>query len=254
MPNASGSLTGNDWREPGSVFFARCLWILTTLIKFPWAFSFPGWTAIALSSFPYREMVQSLCHICGPSLHCPHYVLGPLVLRIPSPGQSTLGEAFPVLSRGDNHFPGPAGSTFPDAPQDTISCPSGKDTLLACVWPRSCSAKHLFIWTSLSIYWGHPSAYLGAGAAPTQVQDFKIPLVEHHDVPISPFLQPAQMPLDGNTALWASQPLFPVCVISKLAESTLLRVCPSGYSSPHPEMIKEDERYQSLKLHSLAYM
>lgn len=43
-----------------------------------------------------------------------------------------------------------------------------------------------------------------------QVQDFAHSLVEADEVPVSPFLQVAELPLDGSTALWCISLLFPV--------------------------------------------
>ncbi|KAK4816773.1 hypothetical protein QYF61_022771 [Mycteria americana] len=55
------------------------------------------------------------------------------------------------------------------------------------------------------------------------VQDGALPLVELHEVPVRPFLQPAQVPLDGSMILWCISYFAQFCVISKLAEGTL---CP----------------------------
>jgi len=35
-----------------------------------------------------------------------------------------------------------------------------------------------------------------------QVQDFAFPLLELHEVPASPFLQPTEVHLNGSTILW----------------------------------------------------
>jgi len=40
-----------------------------------------------------------------------------------------------------------------------------------------------------------------AGVVPTQVQDLALPLVELFEVPINLFLQPTEIPLDGNMTL-----------------------------------------------------
>jgi len=37
---------------------------------------------------------------------------------------------------------------------------------------------------------------------PLQLQDLALPIVEFHEVPVSPFLQPVGVPLDGSTTLW----------------------------------------------------
>ncbi|KAK4826285.1 hypothetical protein QYF61_007132 [Mycteria americana] len=71
--------------------------------------------------------------------------------------------------------------------------------------------------------WSTPSIYLVSGLVPPQVQDFALHPVELYEVPVSPFLQPVQVPLDGSTTLWhiSHSPQF--CVICKRAEGTL---CP----------------------------
>ncbi|KAK4831783.1 hypothetical protein QYF61_019096, partial [Mycteria americana] len=59
------------------------------------------------------------------------------------------------------------------------------------------------------------------GVVPPQVQDFALPLVELHEVPASPFLQPVQVPLDGSTTLWCISHSSQCGVICKLAERQL---------------------------------
>ncbi|KAK4809169.1 hypothetical protein QYF61_006427 [Mycteria americana] len=58
---------------------------------------------------------------------------------------------------------------------------------------RSFFARLLSSWVAPSIYWG--------GILP-QVQVFALLLVELHEVPLSLFLQPVEVPLDGSTTLW----------------------------------------------------
>ena len=67
------------------------------------------------------------------------------------------------------------------------------------------------------------------GVVLLQGQGFGFPVVEVHEVPVSPFLQPDEVPLDGSTTLcYASHP-SQSGVICKLAELTLC-----------PIIIKED--------------
>jgi len=56
---------------------------------------------------------------------------------------------------------------------------------------------------------------------PPHMQDFALPSVELHEVPVSPFLQPVQVSLDGSTTLSRVSYFSPFCVICKLAEGTL---------------------------------
>ncbi|GAB0183439.1 mitochondrial enolase superfamily member 1 [Grus japonensis] len=50
------------------------------------------------------------------------------------------------------------------------------------------------------------------------VQDFTLSLDKPHEVPIGPFPQPVQFPLDGSTTFWCINHSSQWCVISKLAE------------------------------------
>ena len=61
------------------------------------------------------------------------------------------------------------------------------------------------------------------GVVPLQVQDFAVLFVELHEIPLSPVLQPVQIPLDGSTATWCISRSSQYCVICKLAEVVL---CP----------------------------
>ncbi|GAB0181886.1 cAMP-dependent protein kinase inhibitor alpha [Grus japonensis] len=68
-----------------------------------------------------------------------------------------------------------------------------------------------------------PQYVLVDGVVPPQAQDFALPLVELCEIPVSPFLQPVEVPLDGITAFWYIIHSFQFGVICKLAEGTL---CP----------------------------
>jgi len=65
---------------------------------------------------------------------------------------------------------------------------------------------------------GEPQHILVPGADPPQVQDFALPLAELHEVPVSSFLQTAEVPLDGSTTLWSVSHFSQFCNISKIAE------------------------------------
>ncbi|XP_014801169.1 PREDICTED: uncharacterized protein LOC106890100 [Calidris pugnax] len=51
---------------------------------------------------------------------------------------------------------------------------------------------------------GQPPAW--QGGISSQVRDFALPLIELHGVPVSPLLQPVEVPLDGSTVLCVSGP------------------------------------------------
>jgi len=59
------------------------------------------------------------------------------------------------------------------------------------------------------------------GVVPPQVQDPALALVELHQVPLFPALQPVWVLLNGSTAFWCIHHSSQFCVISKLAEGTL---------------------------------
>jgi len=40
---------------------------------------------------------------------------------------------------------------------------------------------------------------------PVQVEGFALPLAELHEVPVSAFLQPVEVPLDGSMTLWMKE-------------------------------------------------
>ncbi|KAK4824703.1 hypothetical protein QYF61_017929 [Mycteria americana] len=53
---------------------------------------------------------------------------------------------------------------------------------------------------------------------PSQLQDFPFPFVELPEVPVSPFLQPVKVPLNGSTTIWHISHSFQSCIICKLVE------------------------------------
>ncbi|KAK4827979.1 hypothetical protein QYF61_022681 [Mycteria americana] len=64
------------------------------------------------------------------------------------------------------------------------------------------------------------------GVVPRQVQNLAFSFTEVHKVPVSSFLQPVQVPLDGSTPLWPVTHSSQFCVICKLAEGTLCPIHP----------------------------
>ena len=68
-----------------------------------------------------------------------------------------------------------------------------------------------------------PQHILVHGFVLPEGQDFALPLVECHEVPVSPFLQPVKVPLDGSVTLWCISHSSQFCVIHKSAECEL---CP----------------------------
>lgn len=58
------------------------------------------------------------------------------------------------------------------------------------------------------------------GVVLPQVHYFAVPLVEHHQVPVSPFLQL----IDGSVTFWGISHSFQLRVICKLAKGTLCSI------------------------------
>lgn len=56
------------------------------------------------------------------------------------------------------------------------------------------------------------------GVVLPQLQDFVLPLVELHEVPVSPVLQHVDDPLDGSTTLWCIRGSRQFCVTSKFSD------------------------------------
>lgn len=54
------------------------------------------------------------------------------------------------------------------------------------------------------------------GDVPAQVQDFALAFPELHEVPVGPFLQSIEVPLDGRRALWCINRSCQFCIFCKL--------------------------------------
>lgn len=66
-----------------------------------------------------------------------------------------------------------------------------------------------------------PYSVLLDGVVLPQVHDLAVPLVEHHDVPVSPFLQLTD---DGSMTFWGISHSFQLGVTCKLAKGTLCSI------------------------------
>ena len=124
-----------------------------------------------------------------------------------------------MLSRAEGSPP-LTGYTPPNTAQGTTSFLCHKRTSLAHIlpgahWDRQgpfCKAA-LQLVRLLSVW--------VPGVIPPQVQDLVLLLAELHEVPGSPFLQLAEVPLVGSTTLWHISHSSQFCVLSKLAQGTL---------------------------------
>jgi len=121
---------------------------------------------------------------------------------------------------GEENLPRPAGHTLLHAPQDPISLLGNQGTLLAhghLVIPQDTQVPlHRAALQQVS-----PEPVLVHGVVPSQVQDLALALVEFHQVPLRPTLQPVQVLLNGSTALWCTSHSSQFCVISKLDGDTV---------------------------------
>lgn len=70
-----------------------------------------------------------------------------------------------------------------------------------------------------------PECVLVPGVTPPWLQDLALPLVELHDVPVSLFLQPIKVPLDGSMTFWYVSHFSQFCIIL-LVLHTYFALCP----------------------------
>jgi len=81
---ASGSVTGHHWKEPGSVCFTPSLQVFIYIDKIPTEPSLLQAEQFQLSQpFLIGEMLQTLIHLCDPSLDSHQYINASLVLGSP---------------------------------------------------------------------------------------------------------------------------------------------------------------------------
>jgi len=101
-----------------------------------------------------------------------------------------LWSGLPSTEKKDCLLP-PAGNAPPDAAQDTISLLSHIGILLADV--------------QFSVYQEPRGPFfqscLQANGIPPHLQDHSLPVAELHEIPVSPFLQPIKVSLDGSVTL-----------------------------------------------------
>ncbi|PKU42718.1 hypothetical protein llap_6967 [Limosa lapponica baueri] len=121
---------------------------------------------------------------------------------------------------GEDNLTRPAGHTLPDAPQDVIGLLGHKGTLLAHGHPIVHQNSQVFLHRA-ALQLVSPQPVLVHGVIPLQVQDPTLALVEFHQVPLCPTLQPVQVLLYGGTAFWYASHPSQFCVISKPAAGAL---------------------------------
>ena len=191
---------------------------LYTLIKRPLSLLFSYSEESQLFQlFLICQLLQSLRHLCGPFLGSLQHVHVSLVLA--SPELDTAPQVWPhqCWVEGKDHLPRPAGYAFFNAAQDAIHLLCSKGTLL----PHVQLVVHQdtqVLFCKAAFQLGDPQSILVL-----MVQDFPLLHVGHHEVPVSPFLQPVDVCLHGSTTLWCISHSCQFGVICRLAEGTL---CP----------------------------
>ena len=164
-------------------------------------------------------MFQHLNHLCGPSLDSLQYVYISLVLG--SPELATGLQLWPHqrwVQRKD-HLPWPAGNTLSNAAPDTIDHLCHK--LVHVILGVHQDPQVLFCQVAFQL--GGPQHILVHWVVLPHVEDFVLALVELQEVPVSPFPQPAEVPLSGSMTLWHLSCCSWWGVISKCAKGT---ICP----------------------------
>lgn len=155
----------------------------------------PGASAeVCQLSAPHWELLWLLRELHGPSLECPTFAHFCLVLRSPEQDPGLQFRPHPGLSRGKGPLPRPAGSVLPTTAEDTLGPRCCKGTVPpSSAWcppvPGSFCAE------LLSSGWLPAHTCARGGASPRAL------LVELHEVPVGPFLQPVKVPLEGSMTL-----------------------------------------------------
>ncbi|KAK4816725.1 hypothetical protein QYF61_021599 [Mycteria americana] len=121
------------------------------------------------------------------------------------------GSADPLSLESNDRMPGNGSKLLQTL--GSISLPRGTLSSMS----KSFSYWGTQNWTQYSQL-GRPKPVVVAEVVTPRVQDFAIPLVELHQVPVNALLQPVQVPLDDSVTLWHISPSSQFGVISKLAE------------------------------------
>lgn len=137
----------------------------------------------------------------------------------PCTGPSTPDVPHQCCGEGKDDLPQLAGNALPSAAQDDVALLCSKGTLLAHLQVVHQNPQVLFCKAAFQLISSQP--VLVQGVVPPQGLDLAFAFVDLHDVPISPFLQPTQVPLNGSTTAWCIGHSSQFCVICQLAECGL---------------------------------
>ncbi|KAK4832374.1 hypothetical protein QYF61_022229 [Mycteria americana] len=127
----------------------------------------------------------------------------------------------------------PSLSPLPVLPRDPVSFHSNTPVIGAI--PPHLRDANKIIALQLDSTWH----ILVPGVVPPQEeQDFALLLVELHEIPVSPFLQPVKVPLDGSTTFWPISHSSQFCVISKLVKDELCLIIQIINEDAHQDWIQ----------------
>ena len=230
VPLASCPGTGHHWEEPVSVLLlSSFMYVLyPTLSRL-----FSRLESQLPQPFLRGGMLQSLHHLCGPSLDSLQYVHLSPVLGTPALDPALQLWPHQCGVEGKDHLPRPAGNTPPDADQDPIDLLCSKGTMLSHLQlgvhqdPQVLSCQAAF-------QLGGPQHIFLHRVVLAEVQDFALLLVEPHEVPVSSVRQPVEVPVDGSTALWCVSHSFQFVSSAKSHRDSGSRVSSVSATMPAP--------------------
>lgn len=139
-------------------------------------------------------------------------------------GHRTPDFALPALNKWV-HPSGPAGSALSNAAQDATGLGHKSLLLFHAQFGVQLHSQVLFHQAAFPL--GGLQHVLVPAFFPHEVQDLGLLTVELHEVPVVPFLQPTEVPLDGYTTLWHISHSFQFGVTGKPAKGTLCFIIPA---------------------------
>lgn len=117
-----------------------------------------------------------------------------LALESAKNGCSTPDTVLQVPNRGEDHFPGPAGYTLANTAQDAVGLLCHKGTLPTHV-KLVVQQDTQNVFCRAASHTVSPKTEQLHGMTPTPVENFALAFADLHEVPLSPFLQSAQISL-----------------------------------------------------------
>lgn len=113
-----------------------------------------------------------------------------------------------------------------------VGCLCCKGTLL--IHGQFCVHENLqVLFAKPPLSWLVPGLYWCLGLFFFNHQDFAFLLVDLHKVSVGPFLQPVEVPLNGNTTFWYINHSYCFCIIYILAEGSLCSIIQMANEDAH---------------------